>query len=73
MVRGKMQLELYRKGSDVPAVVGTDYVTWIDGRWSRDSAVAHLEDFAASACERTGLEWRRSVYLLDQRYRSVTI
>jgi hypothetical protein len=73
MVRGKMQLELYRTGSDVPAVVGTDYVTWIDGRWSRDRAVAHLEAMAADITERTGLEWRRSVYLLEQRYRSVTI
>lgn len=73
MVRGRMQLELYRPGSDVPAVVGTDYCTWIDGRWSHARAVAHLEAMAADITERTGLEWRRSVYLLEQRYRSVTI
>lgn len=73
MIRGMMQLELYRPGSDTPAVVGTDYCTWIDGRWSHSRAVDHLETMAASVCERTGLEWRRTVYLLGGRYRSVTV
>lgn len=73
MVRGAMQLELYRKDSDVPAVIGTDYCVWIDGRWSIDRAIAHLEYVADNAMANSGLEWRRSVYLLGGRYRSVTI
>ena len=73
MLRGMMQLELYRTGSDVPAVVGTDYCAWIDGRWSYSRAVGYLENMAADITERTGLEWRRGVYLLGGRYRSVTV
>jgi hypothetical protein len=73
MLRGTMQLELYRAGSDVPAVVGTDYCVWIDGRWSRARAVGYLEDMAADISERTGLEWRRGVYVLGGVRRSVTV
>lgn len=73
MIRGMMQLELYRPDSEAPAVLGTDYCLWLDGRWSRARAIAYLEDIAEDACKRSGLEWRRSVYLLGGRYKSVTI
>ena len=73
MIRGMMQLELYRPDSDEPAVLGTDYCTWIDGRWSHDHAIAHLESVASNACQNTGLEWKRSVYLLGGRHKSITI
>lgn len=73
MIRGMMQLELYRPDSSDPAVIGTDYCVWVDGRWSHKRAIAHLEHVAYDACKRSGLEWRRSVYLLGGRYRSVTI
>jgi len=72
-----VQVELFRQGSNVPAVVGTDYVVFIDGRWGQARAVAHVEEYVRnrtrSERERTGMEWRRSVYLLGSRYRSVTI
>jgi hypothetical protein len=73
MVRGMMQLELYRPDSSEPAVVGTDYCVWIDGRWSHARTIAHLEYVADNAIARSGLEWRRSVYLLGGRYKSITV
>jgi hypothetical protein len=69
----RVQIELYREGSDSPAVVGTDYIVSIDGRWSQDRAVAHIEDVARQATGDGKLEWRGSVYLLGSRYRSVMV
>jgi 2-polyprenyl-6-methoxyphenol hydroxylase-like FAD-dependent oxidoreductase len=69
----RVQIELYRDGSDSPAVVGTDYIVSIDGRWSHDRAVAHIEDVARQATENSGLKWHRSVYLLGNRYLSVMV
>jgi hypothetical protein len=70
----RVQVELYRRGSGVPSVLGTDYVVTIDGRWGQDRAVAYVEEYvqAHTLTERTGLEWRRSVYRLGRRD-SVTI
>lgn len=70
---GTAQLELYREGSDTPAVLGTDYVVRVDGRWTYYRAVEYVEGVAREACQRTGLEWRRGLYLLGSRYRSITI
>jgi transposase len=70
---GSAQLELYRAGSDTPAVLGTDYVVRVDGRWTYYRAVDYVESVAREACARTGLEWRRGLYLLGGRRRSVTI
>ena len=69
----RVQIELYREGSDSPAIVGTDYIVSIDGRWAHDRAVAHIEDVARQATESSGLVWQRSVYLLGNRYRSVMV
>jgi hypothetical protein len=69
----RVQIELFREGSDIPAVIGTDYVVTIDGRWSQDTAMAVVESVAVQAAASRGMEWRRSVYLLGSRYRSVTI
>jgi hypothetical protein len=68
-----VQIELYREGSDSPAIVGTDYIVFIDGRWSQDRAVAHIEDVARQVTENNKLVWQRSVYLLGNRYRSVMV
>jgi len=68
-----VQIELYREGSDSPAVVGTDYIVFIDGRWSQDRARLHVEYAASQATENSGLEWRGGVYLLGNRYRSVMV
>ena len=70
----RVQIELFREGSGVPSVLGTDYVVHIDGRWDQDRAVAYVEEYVQTRTltERTGLEWRRSVYLLGRRD-SVTI
>jgi len=72
----RVQVELYRRGSGVPSVLGTDYVVTIDGRWGQDRAVAYVEEYVQertlSERERTGLVWRRSVYRLGRRD-SVTI
>ncbi len=70
----RVQVELFRQGSDVAAVIGTDYVVHIDGRWGQDRAVAYVEEYVQThtLTERTGLEWRRSVYRLGRRD-SVTI
>ena len=70
----RVQIELFREGSGVPSVLGTDYVVHIDGRWAQDKAVAYVEEYvrAHTLTERTGLEWRRSVYRLGRRD-SVTI
>lgn len=76
---GTAQLELYREGSDIPAVLGTDAIVWVDGRWSQSRAVEYLADKAREYCEAynsratTRLEWRRSVYLLGGRRRSITV
>jgi len=69
----RAQVELFREGSDTPAVLGTDYVVHVDGRWGQARAAAHVENVARQACRDTGLEWRRSVYLLAGRYLSVKI
>jgi hypothetical protein len=70
----RVQIELFREGSGVPSVLGTDYVVHIDGRWGQDKAVAYVEEYVQThtLTERTGLEWRRSVYRLGRRD-SVTI
>jgi len=72
----RVQIELFRDGADTPAVIGTDYIVFIDGRWSQATAVAHIEEYVDTYTrnerERTGMEWRRSVYRLRRRD-SVTI
>jgi hypothetical protein len=69
----RVQVELYRDGSDSPAVLGTDYIVFIDGRWSHDRAVSHIEDVARQATGDGKLVWQRSVYLLGNRYLSVMV
>lgn len=67
-----VQIELFRPDSDTPACVGTDYVVFIDGRWSQRTAVQHIENYVERYANDRGLEWRRSVYRLRHR-NSVTI
>jgi hypothetical protein len=68
----RVQIELFREGSDAPGVLGTDYVVTIDGRWSQGTATEIVEQIAAQAAASYGMEWRRSVYRLGRRD-SVTI
>ena len=69
---GLVQLEVYRDGQGVPAVIGTDGCVWVDGRYGMDRARELIEDRARDYCARTGLTWRRGVYLV-RRGRSVTV
>ena len=69
----RVQLELFHEGRDVPAVIGTDGIVFVDGRWSRARAVAAIEAAAVEVCRRKGMEWRRSVYLMGGRYYSVKV
>lgn len=75
----KVQLEFYLEGMKSPAVLGMDGIVWVDGRWSHHRAVEYLEERAREYCDSynsratSNLEWRRSVYLLGGRYRSVTV
>lgn len=68
-----VQIELFRSDSEQPSVLGTDCVVHIDGRWSQYRATQYVEDMAREASARRGLEWRRTVYLLGGRYRSVKV
>lgn len=70
---GTVQLELYRDGSLVPAVIGTECVVSVDGRWSHARAVEYLRTVAEKYCASRNLEWRGSVYLLGGRYRSMKL
>ena len=76
---GSFQLELYRDGSDVPAVLGTDGISHVDGRWTLYRASNYVSEFAREYCDRYNshakrkLEWRGTVYLLDGRRRSVKV
>jgi hypothetical protein len=76
---GKFQIELFRNGSDVPAVIGTEGISWVDGRWSNSRAYDYIASLARDYCERHNtratvpLEWRGSVYLLNGRNRSIAI
>ena len=76
---GKFQLELFREGSDAPAVIGTDGIAWVDGRWSIDRARDYIASLAREYCEQYNahtdmpLEWRGTVYLLNARNRSITV
>lgn len=66
-----LQLEFYRKGSDTPAVIGTDCIMHIDGRLTLANATAEIEEMAANFIEvHPELEWRGTVYLLGGRYAS---
>ena len=62
-----------------PWAFGTDAIVWVDGRWSQWRAVQYLEDRAREYCDiynrraTIKIEWRRSVYLLGGRYRSITV
>ena len=73
---GVIGVELFRPGSDQPAITGTDMVLHIDGRFSMETAkhiiIANVMHYNA---QRNGdpLEWRGSVYLLRGRYRSITL
>ena len=73
---GIIQVELFRPGSDQPAVIGTDMVLHIDGRFSMETAkriiianVMHYNNMSKSS----PLEWRGTVYLLQGRYKSLRI
>jgi len=70
---GTCQVELFRVGSDVPAVQGTDNCIWVDGRWGRERAYDYVANYAYDRAESLGLEWRGTVYLLGGRYRSVKL
>jgi len=70
---GNCQVELFRAGSDVPAVQGTDNQIWVDGRWGRSRAYDHVTNYAYNRAESLGLEWRGTVYLLGGRSRSVKL
>ena len=76
---GKVQLEFYGEGSEVPWTFGTDAIVWVDGRWSQYRAVEYLEQRAREYCDAYNsratrkIEWRRSVYLLGGRRRSIKV
>jgi hypothetical protein len=76
---GKFQLELYRDGQNEPTVLGTDGISWVDGRWSPIRAHDYVADFAREYCDRYNehasmkLEWRGTVLLLNGRFRSVRV
>ena len=76
---GKFQLELFREGQSEPAVLGTDAIGWVDGRWTEARARDYVASFAREYCDQRAsrggdtLEWRGSVYLLDGRYRSMVV
>lgn len=76
---GSFQIELFRDGESVPAVLGTDGISHVDGRWTMNRAQDYIADFARDYCERYNahatrkVEWRGTVYLLDGRYRSVKV
>ena len=76
---GKVQLEFYGEGSEVPWTFGTDAIVWIDGRWGQSRAVEYLTERAREYCDAYNsrasrkIEWRGSVYLLNSRNRSITV
>lgn len=72
---GTFQLELYYPGQDTPAVIGTDGIMTIDGRWTMHRAYDHIAQFARECCTRKGtdMEWRGTIYLLGGRKRSVKV
>lgn len=67
-----VQVELFREGSETPAVLGTDCVIGIDGRWSQARANRAVREYGQAEAEKRGLEWRNTVYLIG-RYRSELI
>ena len=76
---GKFQLEFHLEGMDGAVTFGTDGISWVDGRWSIDRARDYIASLARDYCERYNekatmkLEWRGTVYLLNGRYRSMTV
>jgi hypothetical protein len=73
---GVINVELFRPGSDQPAITGTDMVLHIDGRFSMETAkriiIANVMHYN-SKNQSAPLEWRGTVYLLRGRYRSITL
>lgn len=63
----KVQPEFKYAKTGKPAVIGTDCIIYVDGRWSRERAEDEIRWSATTYAEKHDLVWTGGVYLVGRK------
>ena len=63
----KVQPEFKYAKTGKPAVIGTDCIIYVDGRWSKRRADEHITFVAEDYAQSRGLVWTGEMYLVGRK------